>query len=141
MSRPIWETPDGRRLYKAEVSTHHVVFERRNYKTRLETLYRNMGGLLLPMATHAHVELHRAVPPPPKPNDDLMRDIYHNSRLTGYGDVYELFKQIADYVGMVATTSQRQEHVDDAALLHENLVAQAAFIEQGRLIRVEELVA
>ena len=134
MNRPTWELPDGRVLYKAEVSRHHVFFERRDYKTRLETLYRNMGGAVLLMGNQVHHDLHHEVPAPPKPNHHLMADIYQHARLLDYDTQYEVFEQIVDYVGIIAAGEQCQQNVHDANLLHENLVAQASFIEAGQVI-------
>lgn len=128
-----WKTPDGRVLYKPEVSLHHVAFERRNYKTRLECLYRSMGGMILPLSNVAHVELHKNVPPPPKPNPDLMQDIYHYARRSEYVDQYDVFDQVREYVGLVAENNRNEQHREDAARLFDNLNQQAAFINIGRL--------
>ena len=141
MDRPGWTTPDGRVLYKAEVSRHHVAFERRAYKTRLESLYRNMGGMVLLLGSQAHGDLHAEVPPPPKPNHNLMTDIYQHARLMGYDTQYDVFEQIVDYVARVAVGFQCDENVHDANLLYQNLAQQAVFIEQGRLTPIERIAA
>lgn len=138
MATPKWVTPEGRVLYKAHVSKHHVMFERRDYKTPLECRYRSMGGLVLLLDNQPHADLHRNVPPPPKPNPYLMADIYQHARLQDYDDQYDLFRQITNYVGMVAEGGRNEENVHDANLLHENLIAQAGFVELGRLTLLRE---
>lgn len=131
-----WETLDGRKLYRAEVSQHHAFFARRDYHTPLEKKFRQMGGSVVLLANQAHRELHANVEPPHKPNPDLMRDIYLHARTREYEDSYDLFNQIAQYVGRVATSFQCDRNVQDANLLYPNLVTQAAYIEQGRLTLV-----
>lgn len=135
--RPQWITAEGTKLYKAHVSKHHVAFERRSYKTRLETLYRNMGGMVVLLDSQAHRDLHAEVAPPPKPNHHLMADIYQHARLSDYESQYDVFRQIVDYVGMVAMTSNNQQNMEDAEALHQNLVRQQRFIDLGRLQRVD----
>jgi hypothetical protein len=138
MSTPKWVTPEGRVLYRAEISKHHIAHERRDYKTSQERKYRQMGGMVLLLGNQVHADLHRQVCPPPKPNEYLMADIYQHARLQDYEDSYDLFKQITNYVGMVAEGGQCQENVHDANLLHQNLIAQAGFIELGRLTLLRE---
>jgi len=58
-----------------------------------------------------------------------------NFKLLDYDTQYEVFEQIVDYVGIIAAGEQCQQNVHDANLLHENLVAQASFIEAGQVIR------
>ncbi len=132
MEIPQWLTPDGRILYLAETSKHHIASERRWYKTPAEKKYRQMGGLTLHLANQPHRDLHANVPPPPVPSPDFMRDIYLYARNTEYEDQYDLFRQIVNYIGMVAETG-RPERQEEAVPLHENFVAQAAFVELGRL--------
>lgn len=141
MERLIWQTPDGRTLHKAHVDDHHIFWERKAYRTRLERLVRGMGGAVLRLDRQAHQDLHHELPPPPKPNFHLMSAIYHHARTPGYETQYDLFHQIVDYVGLVATTSQNQLHVEDASLLHAHLLGQTVFIEQGRLTPLEGRVA
>ena len=138
MERPAWSTPDGRIVYKAHIGRHHIAHERRNYKTRLETLYRNMGGMVVLLDSQVHQELHKEVAPPPKPNPNLMADIYRNARLPGYVDQYDLFSQIVDYVGMVAAGGRNEQNVEDASLLHANLLEQAQFVDLGQLTRFKD---
>ena len=135
---PQWITVEGATRYKAHVSRHHVAFERRSYKTRLETLYRNMGGMVVLLDSQVHRELHAEVAPPPKPNHHLMADIYQHARLSDYESQYDVFRQIVDYVGMVAMTSSNQQNTEDAEALHQNLVRQQSFIDLGRLQRADE---
>lgn len=136
MEAPQWITPEGKVLRKAHIGRHHIAFERRSYKTGLERKYRDMGGMVLLMDSQAHQDLHREVPPPPKPNPYLMADIYYHARLLDYDTQYDVFNQIVDYVGMVAAGGQCEQNVHDAALLHENLVAQQHFVDLGRLTPV-----
>lgn len=141
MATPKWVTPEGRILYRAEISKHHVVHNRRDYKTPVECRYRSMEGLVLLMSNVGHAALHKEVPPPPKPNPYLMADIYQHGRLQDYDDQYDLFRQITNYVGMVAEGGRDEQNVHDANLLHENLIAQSGYIELGRLTLVREEVA
>lgn len=136
---PQWTTVEGATRYKAHVSRHHVAFERRSYKTRLETLYRNMGGMVVLLDSQVHRELHTEVAPPPKPNHHLMADIYQHARLSDYESQYDVFKQIVDYVGMVAAGGQCEQNVEDAALLHANLLEQAHFVDLGQLTRFKDV--
>ena len=106
MEAPQWITPEGKVLRKAHIGRHHIAFERRSYKTGLERKYRDMGGMVLLMDSQAHQDLHREVPPPPKPNPYLMADIYYHARLLDYDTQYDVFNQIVDYVGMVAAGGQ-----------------------------------
>lgn len=131
-----WETVDGRKLYRAEVSQHHTFFARRDYHTPLEKKFRQMGGSVVLLTNKAHRELHAHVEPPHKPNPDLMRDIYLHARRQEYTDAYDLLSQIREYVGSVAVSFQCDRNVQDANLLYPNLVAQAEFVEQGRLTLV-----
>lgn len=136
VERPTWETPDGRILYKAETDDHHIFWPRAEQRTRLQRLVRTMGGSILHLAKVSHVELHRELPPPPKANFYLLADIYHHSRRMEYTDQYDVFHQIVDYVGLVASASQNQQNVEDASRLHEHLLAQAVFVEEGRLMPI-----
>ena len=138
MSAPRWLTPDGRVLYRAEVSHHHVISERRDYKTPIEHRFRVMGGLVLLLGNQAHADLHRNVAPPPKINPHLMQDIYQHARRIDYGDQYDVFGQIVDYVAAVAVGMQCDENVQDANLLYWNLAAQSEYIDLGRLTMVRD---
>jgi len=133
-----WTTPDGRVLYPAECSRHHIASERNWYKTPSEKKYREMSGLVLHLANQPHRDLHANVPPPPKPSPNFMRDIYCYARNTDYDDQYDLFRQITNFVG-VAATEGRPERQEEAIPLYENFVAQAAYIELGRLTLVRDV--
>lgn len=128
---PLFLCADGRELYKADISKHHAIFERRDYKTPTEKTFRGMGGLVILMANHQHRELHAHVPPPPKPNPDLMRDIYLHSRTRDYQTETDLFNQILGYVELVAENNGNQQHVEDATRLAESLRMQQPFILDG----------
>lgn len=141
MATPQWTTPEGKTLYKAHVSKHHVIFERRGYKRPVELKFRQMGGLVLLLDSQAHADLHANVQPPPKPNDYLMADIYQHGRLSDYESQYDVFQQIVDYVGMVAAGGQCEQNVHDASLLHANLLEQSQFIDLGKLKPVERRAA
>ena len=134
----MFETTDGRRLYKAETSTHHLIFERRDYQTPTEKKFRNMGGLVMRLSNHAHRELHANVPPPPKPNPNLMRDIYLYSRSRDYDTAYSLAAQITCYVGQIALNSHNEQNAEDATALFDNLIQQAVYIEEGQLKYIGE---
>lgn len=100
-----------------------------------------MGGAVLLISRNAHTELHAQLPPPPKPNYYLMADIYHHARSQSYETQYDVFGQIAEYVGWVAANNRNPQHQEDASLLHAHLLDQAVFIEQGRLTPYERMVA
>lgn len=133
-----WTTPEGRVLYRAELSDHHIWFPRREFHTPTEKKLRAMGGMIVRLANQPHRDLHANVGPPPKPSPDLMRDIYLHGRTREYVDQYDLFRQVANYVGLIAEvgTGQRQE---EAAILHENIVQQAGFIELGRVEFIKDV--
>lgn len=133
-----WTTPDGRVLYSAETSRHHVASERRWYTTPTEKKYREMSGLVLHLANQPHRDLHANVPPPPKPSPDFMRDIYLHARNVVYDNQYDLFRQITNFVGYAAAEGRPQRQ-DEAIPLYENLTAQGAYIELGRLTLVREV--
>jgi len=142
MERPTWTTPDGRMLYKAETSRHHIFSERDWYRTPLQRKVRQMGGAVVQLANQPHRELHANVEHPPLVNPNLMQDIYLHSRSRGYETAYDLFYDIVEYVGWVANGSrQTQQNVDDASRLHANLLEQAVFIELGRLTPYERQAA
>lgn len=130
-----WTTPDGRVLYSAECSRHHIASERKWYQTPTEKKYREMSGMVLHLANQPHRDLHANVGPPPKPSPDFMRDIYLHARNIDYDDQYDLFKQIVDFVGYAATEG-REQRQEEAIPLYENLIAQAAYVELGRLTLV-----
>ena len=90
-----------------------------------------MGGFVIKLANHHHRELHANVPPPPKPNPDLMRDIYLHSRVREYTTQTDLFLQIVNYVELVAENNRNQQHVEDATGLAANLRLQQPFILEG----------
>lgn len=136
MDYPYYLTPDGRELHKAETSMHHAIFERCAYKTPTEKKFREMGGMTIRLGNHQHKELHAHVPPPPKPNPDLMRDIYLHGRRTPYEGYVDLFGQIVEYVALVALGGS--QHAEEAHKLHENLVAQQHFIDQGAVVMVRK---
>lgn len=127
-----WTTLDGRVLYRAEISDHHVASERRWYTTPAQKKYRAMSGMVVRLANQPHRDLHANVPPPPVPSPDFMRDIYCHARNTEYADHYDLFRQITEFVGYAAEHGRPQRQ-EEAIPLYENFVAQAAFIELGRL--------
>lgn len=128
---PLYLCADGRELYKGEFSRHHVIHERRWYRTPTEKAFRGMGGMVLTLSNSAHRELHANVPPPPKPNPDLMRDIYLHARTRDYQTQTDLFNQIIGYVDLVAANNRNQQHVEDATLLAANLRLQQPFILDG----------
>lgn len=132
METPRFLTPDGRELFPAECSRHHVASERKWYKSTAEKKFRAMGGMILHLANQPHRDLHANVPPPPVPSPDFMRDIYCHARNTDYEDQYDLFRQITNYIGYAAENGRPQRQ-EEAVPLHENYVAQAAFVELGRL--------
>jgi len=54
---------------------HHVFWENRWYKGRVENEFRNHAGLVIPMNAQDHADLHYELRPPKKPNHDQMRHI------------------------------------------------------------------
>lgn len=142
MERPCWITPDGRLLYKAETSRHHIFSERDWYRTPLQRRFREMVGGVVRLANQPHRELHANVKPPLLINPNLMADIYQFSTVLECVDAYDAFQQIGAYVGLIATSPHRSDRdIEEATLLHANLVNQAAFIEMGKLTLVEREVA
>ena len=51
---------------------HHLLWTRASYKTPLEKQIRNHKLLKTPIYQDAHKELHAEIPPPPKPNAELI---------------------------------------------------------------------
>lgn len=69
-------------------NSHHVFFEKRNYKTPIEQRVRNLGAFVIYTDIVDHRELHANVPPPPKPDHEQLHDLYnfmqeHTYELTG----------------------------------------------------------
>jgi hypothetical protein len=60
-------------MLSGETSCHHLAWQRRDYRTPLEKQYRNHRGMLIPdVPNPEHRDLHANIPPPPKPNRELM---------------------------------------------------------------------
>lgn len=57
------------------VNKHHVMYERRNYKSKVERRFRNMGGLVVPTLIENHRELHATLRPPKKPRIEMIYDV------------------------------------------------------------------
>lgn len=56
-----------------ETSSHHLAWQRRDYRTPLERQYRYHKGMVVPNVPNVdHKELHANIPPPPKPTVELM---------------------------------------------------------------------
>ncbi len=64
---------------------HHVFWERRAYKTPIEKLARNLGGLVIRVDIDNHNELHAVLPPPPKPPHEVLSDLVVYMREVGAG--------------------------------------------------------
>lgn len=57
-------------------NSHHVFYERRNYKAPIERQVRNLGAFVISANVVDHQELHANVPPPPKPHFEQLHDLY-----------------------------------------------------------------
>lgn len=133
MDSPRFIDGEGRKLYKAETSRHHIQWRSDWYLTPSERKYRNATGMVLRLANHHHQRLHIEIEPPIKPNHNLMQMIYREARNMEWTDQYDHFTQIAHYIGEVATSDGNDRNVEDASLLLPNLIQQSTFIESGRV--------
>lgn len=118
---------------KSNTSLHHVFWEARNYRPGEEQRFRNMSGLVLRMTNETHNNLHAETFPPLKPSKGLREQIAEFSCGTYESDEYAQFYRIAHFIGDVANSSWSSERADEAFHIHENLMEQAPFIEQGRV--------
>ncbi len=123
---------DGSVVKKNAVNRHHVMHYARWYQTPTERLFRNIEGLVLPLYVPEHNELHANVPPPLKPTRPLMEQVTEYAHEL-YDDPYEQFNKLVHFIGDIANSSWSCERADEAFRLHENLIAQAGYIELGRV--------
>lgn len=96
--------------------------------------FRSMGGLIIRMAVTVHNDLHANVEPPIKPSERLMKAmVQHNKMLEPLASAYEKFQDMTMYLGYLSGFAQSQQIREESALLHENFLQQAVFINQGRV--------
>ena len=55
-----------------DFNCHHLFWQRANFKTPLEKQLRNHRLLKTPLYVDVHKDLHADLPPPPKPNAELI---------------------------------------------------------------------
>jgi hypothetical protein len=115
-------------------SRHHVFHERAWYKTHLEKSFRNIGGLVVPMFTKYHNRgddaLHNNVPPPPKPNRQMMLYVLGEAHELSVDHVLAV-DAVAQMFGKLATRATT-EHEEMLALnVQSNLEHQLLYIEAG----------
>lgn len=105
---------------------HHVMFTERKYQTELETTFRNLGALVIPMWTQPHIDLHNTLKPPPKPQVrqmvelvDILSDVELDAPLQG---IYATLNYFSDF------------HDRRSKDIRTNIEMQLEFLEQGVLI-------
>lgn len=113
-------------VYPAE-NLHHVMFTARKYETDLEVTFRNMGALVIPVWTQAHMNLHKELKPPPKPYVrqmvelvDILGDVEFENPLRGLYTAINYFSDFKD--------GRSKE-------LHTNLELQLEFLESGAILQ------
>lgn len=107
-------------------NVHHVLWQRRDYKTAKEKELRNYSGLVIPMYKSAHNELHAVIPPPPKLNARLIHgslDMLNNLPKPSVDDPLRVVTALALYL----------ERSDErlAQRVSDHLFEQADMIEDG----------
>lgn len=127
-----YQLVDGRYAPRQQVNRHHPFWEKGWYTPKEEQNFRNIGGLVLPMWIPPHNEIHAKLSPPPKPSKGLQEQIAEYQRGLE-GDAYEMFYHIAHFIGNIANTAWSDERAHEALLISDNLIAQSAYIEQGRV--------
>ena len=125
-------TNEGRIVSHRSVNKHHTLWEASKYTTGEERLFRNAGGLVVPLLVSVHADLHADLLPPIKPHKQVRERIYHYSQAIE-GDVYERFRQITEFVGKIAFSSENNMHAEQAYNVYESLTKQSAYIEQGKV--------
>jgi hypothetical protein len=137
MPTPRFVTQTGEIIPRHRTSLHHVFWEAKLYQTSREQLFRNLGGLVLPLQNTYHNKtdnaLHANVEPPPKPSEGLMKKViefnHSEYRFTDYDEFY----RIAHFIGDIANSSHSPRVADEAFAIHENLMQQSEYIELGRV--------
>ena len=111
------------------------MYEGQQYCGRFERNdFREMGGFIIRMAVTVHNDLHADVEPPIKPCRDLMRAmVQHNKLLEPMANAYEKFQDMTMYLGYLSSFAKSQQLKEESALLHENFIQQAVFINNGRV--------
>lgn len=111
------------------------MYEGQQYCGRFERNdFREMGGFIIRMAVVVHNDLHANVEPPIKPSERLMKAmVRHNKLLEPMASAYEKFQDMTMYLGYLSSFAQSQQIREESALLHENFLEQAVFINQGRV--------
>lgn len=129
--QPLFQTNDGRVLYKAETDKHHTLWRKAWYKSAYEKRIRESSGLVLRLSTVSHRDLHANVEPPVKPDRHILTGIYQFGRELDVHNPYEKFYAMTEFLGRIA--SKNGNYAIDAARLQENFLQQIPFIEDGRL--------
>lgn len=134
--QPLFQTNDGRVLYKAETDRHHILWRRAWYTSSYEKRIRESSGFVLRMSVVAHRDLHANVEPPQKPNHHLLRGLHQYSRELDIHDPYQKFYAMAEFLGKIA--SKDGPNANEASLLQDNFQQQIAFVESGKLQPYED---
>lgn len=107
-----------------ENSRHHVWFERKDYKTKNEKSFRNLGGFVIVMEHEAHRQLHFNVDPPPKLYKWQMSELEHDLNLVPFEDRKDPLwglDILQDYLTWYGG--------DLADVVQENIVSQREYID------------
>ena len=122
-----------RLLKRNETNLHHAFWERASYSNRLDKIYRNLSGLVLPMVISSHGDLHANVRPPYKPGIELMNAaVDFNRRMLDPSDSpYHNFDQMLGFFKETAETSPNVRQAEESWKIASNMTIQAAFIEKG----------
>ncbi len=128
----MFRTQEGLLIPRDFTNRHHTLWRKDWYKTPSERRTREMPGMVLRITINHHRDLHREVPPPPKPNPQVLIGMYNFNRTNLETlNVYDRFEAITEMLGKVAATGGR--NAQDAGELHDNFLLQMPFIELGRV--------
>jgi len=134
-----YRTQEGRVLRRSEVNLHHVFWARREYTSNREKSFRNMAGLILPMAITWHNDLHAQLQPPQKPSRALMDQITGYNESLEFDSPYARFSQMTKFILRLAETTPNIGMADQALKIGTNLMLQEAFVDKGSVTQIEEL--
>lgn len=126
---------DGRQLRKSEVNFHHAIWERKNYTSKREKLFRSLSGLVLPIMITWHDDLHANLRPPKKVGRILMDAAIDFNEGIDVPDVYDQFEVMTGFFVETAETSPNIGMAEDAHKLAANLILQKPFIDRGRVFQ------
>ena len=131
MKPEVYRLPHGRHIPANQVNVHHAVWLKRWYTTPLEKHYRTLGGLVIPMQTTEHKNLHANALIPPKPSNNLMSRIIDFDDENQTMSQLERFTAITNFVGDIALRSWSYEQADEAKRLQESFLEQDEYIRKG----------